>query len=82
MAETDRPIAISEAIMACRNGWIVSVLGVYGGLIDKFPIGSFMNRSLSMRTGQTHVQHYWRALLDHIERGDVDPALLSLTGCT
>ena len=67
MAESDRPIALREAIMACRNGGIVSVIGVYGGLIDKFPMGSFMNRGLTMRTGQCHVQHYWRGLLDRIE---------------
>ena len=58
LLETDRPIALREAIMACRNGGIVSVIGVYGGLIDKFPIGAVMNRSLTIKTGQTHVQRY------------------------
>jgi threonine dehydrogenase-like Zn-dependent dehydrogenase len=76
MAETDRPIALREAIMACRNGGIVSVIGVYGGLIDKFPMGSFMNRSLTMKTGQCHVQHYWRGLLERIERGEIDPSFV------
>jgi hypothetical protein len=76
MAETDRPIALREAIMACRNGGVVSVIGVYGGLIDKFPMGSFMNRSLTMRTGQCHVQHYWKGLLDRIERGEIDPSFV------
>ena len=76
MAESDRPIALREAIMACRNGGIVSVIGVYGGLIDKFPMGSFMNRSLTMRTGQCHVQHYWKSLLDRIERGEIDPSFV------
>jgi threonine dehydrogenase-like Zn-dependent dehydrogenase len=76
MAESDRPIALREAIMACRNGGIVSVIGVYGGLIDKFPMGSFMNRSLTMRTGQCHVQHYWKNLLDRIERGEIDPSFV------
>ena len=76
MAETDRPIALREAIMACRNGGIVSVIGVYGGLIDKFPMGSFMNRGLTMRTGQCHVQRYWRGLLDRIERGEIDPSFV------
>src|SRR4029079_13521459 len=52
--ETDRPIALREAIMSCRNGGTVSVIGVYGGLIDKFPIGALMNRSLQLRTGQCH----------------------------
>jgi threonine dehydrogenase-like Zn-dependent dehydrogenase len=75
-AETDRPIALREAIMACRNGGTVSVIGVYGGFIDKFPMGSFMNRSLQMRTGQCHVQHYWGKLLEHIERRDIDPSFV------
>ncbi|HST53736.1 MAG TPA: zinc-dependent alcohol dehydrogenase [Pyrinomonadaceae bacterium] len=75
-AESDRPIALREAIMACRNGGTVSVMGVYGGFIDKFPMGSFMNRSLKMRTGQCHVQHYWGKLLEHIERGDIDPSFV------
>src|SRR5512139_3319050 len=58
MLETDRPIALRQAIMACRNGGIVSVIGVYGGFIDKFPMGSLMNRSLTIRSGQAHVQRY------------------------
>ena len=49
MLETDRPHALRQAIMACRNGGIVSVIGVYGGFVDKFPMGSFMNRSLTIR---------------------------------
>ena len=49
MSETDRPIALREAILACRNGGTVSVIGVYGGLIDKFPMGSVMNRSLTIQ---------------------------------
>jgi threonine dehydrogenase-like Zn-dependent dehydrogenase len=76
MMETDRPIALREAIMACRNGGTVSVIGVYGGFIDKFPMGSLMNRSLTMRTGQTHVQRYLKPLLDHIQRGDIDPSFV------
>src|SRR5919205_483716 len=74
--ETDRPIALREAIMACRNGGTVSVIGVYGGFIDKFPMGSFMNRSLTMRTGQCHVQRYWQQLLERIEDGKVDPTFV------
>jgi len=56
MSETDRPVALREAVMACRNGGTVSVIGVYGGFIDKFPMGSVMNRSLTIRSGQCHVQ--------------------------
>ena len=76
MLETDRPIALREAIMACRNGGTVSVIGVYGGFIDKFPMGSFMNRSLTMRTGQCHVQRYMKPLLARIENGDIDPSFI------
>jgi threonine dehydrogenase-like Zn-dependent dehydrogenase len=76
MLETDRPIALRQAIMACRNGGTVSVIGVYGGFIDKFPIGSFMNRSLTMRTGQCHVQRYMKPLLQRIENGDIDPSFI------
>jgi threonine dehydrogenase-like Zn-dependent dehydrogenase len=76
MLETDRPIALREAIMACRNGGTVSVIGVYGGFIDKFPMGSLMNRSLTIRTGQCHVQRYLRPLLERIQRGEIDPSFV------
>jgi threonine dehydrogenase-like Zn-dependent dehydrogenase len=76
MLETDRPIALREAVMACRNGGTVSVIGVYGGFIDKFPMGSVMNRSLTIKTGQTHVQRYMRPLLQHIANGDIDPSFV------
>jgi threonine dehydrogenase-like Zn-dependent dehydrogenase len=56
MLETDRAHALRQAIMACRNGGTVSVAGVYGGFIDKFPFGSVMNRSLTIKAGQAHVQ--------------------------
>jgi threonine dehydrogenase-like Zn-dependent dehydrogenase len=59
--------------MACRNAGIVSVIGVYGGFIDKFPMGSVMNRSLTIKTGQCHVHRYLRPLLERIERGEIDP---------
>ncbi|MBC7173081.1 MAG: glutathione-dependent formaldehyde dehydrogenase, partial [Polyangiaceae bacterium] len=74
--ESDRPIALREAIRACRNGGIVSVIGVYGGFIDKFPMGAVMNRSLTIKSGQCHVQRYLRPLLDRIERGDIDPSFV------
>ena len=76
MMETDRPHALREAIMCCRNGGVISVIGVYGGLIDKFPIGSVMQRSLTIKTGQAHVQRYMRPLLEMIERGDIDPSFV------
>jgi threonine dehydrogenase-like Zn-dependent dehydrogenase len=74
--ETDRPHALREAIMACRNGGTVSVIGVYGGFIDKFPMGSVMNRSLTIRTGQCHVQRYMKPLLERIQKGEIDPAFV------
>ena len=75
MLETDRPIALREAIMACRNGGTVSVVGVYGGFVDKFPMGAVMNRSLTIKTGQCHVHRYMRPLLERIENGEIDPTL-------
>jgi threonine dehydrogenase-like Zn-dependent dehydrogenase len=74
--ETERPYALREAIMACRNGGIVSVIGSYGGLVDKFPIGSLMNRSLTLRSGQCHVQRYLKPLLGRIREGEIDPSFV------
>jgi threonine dehydrogenase-like Zn-dependent dehydrogenase len=74
--ETERPIALREAIMSCRNGGIVSVIGVYGGLMDKFPIGALMNRGLSIKSGQCHVQRYMKPLLERIRNGDIDPTFI------
>jgi threonine dehydrogenase-like Zn-dependent dehydrogenase len=71
--ETDRPFALREAIFACRNGGTVSVIGVYGGFVDKFPMGAVMNRSLTIKTGQAHVQRYMRPLLQRIQNGEIDP---------
>jgi threonine dehydrogenase-like Zn-dependent dehydrogenase len=74
--ETDRAIALRQAIMACRNGGTVSVIGVYGGFVDKFPMGSVMNRSLTIRTGQTHVHRYLKPLLERIRKGEIDPGFV------
>ncbi|MCW2725836.1 MAG: glutathione-dependent formaldehyde dehydrogenase [Frankiales bacterium] len=74
--ETDRPHALREAVLACRSGGIVSVIGVYGGFVDKFPAGSWMNRSITMKTGQCHVQRYMRPLLAQVERGNIDPSFV------
>jgi threonine dehydrogenase-like Zn-dependent dehydrogenase len=76
MLETDRPHVLREAIMCCKTGGTISVIGVYGGFIDKFPIGSLMNRSLTIKTGQAHVQRYLRPLLQLIENGDIDPSFV------
>ena len=76
MLETDRPHALREAIMACRNGGTVSIIGVYGGFADKFPLGSLMQRSLTIRTGQAHVQRYMPRLLQMVEDGAIDPSFV------
>lgn len=76
MAETDRPEVLREAIMACRKGGTVSVAGVYGGLADKIPIGSIVNKALTVKSGQTHVQRYMRPLLEKIQKGEIDPTFV------
>jgi threonine dehydrogenase-like Zn-dependent dehydrogenase len=75
-AESDRGFALRDAILACRPGGIVSVIGVYGGLMDKFPTGAFMNKGLQMRTGQCHVQKYMRPLYERVRDGDIDPSFV------
>jgi threonine dehydrogenase-like Zn-dependent dehydrogenase len=74
--ETDRPVALREAILACRSGGTISVAGVYGGFIDKFPMGAIVNRSLTLRSGQCHVQRYMRPLLERIRREEIDPSFV------
>jgi threonine dehydrogenase-like Zn-dependent dehydrogenase len=74
--ETDRPHALRDAILACRPGGIVSVIGVYGGTVDKFPAGAWMNKGLTMRTGQCHVHRYLERLYGHIVNGDIDPSFI------
>jgi threonine dehydrogenase-like Zn-dependent dehydrogenase len=74
--ETDRPLALREAILACKNGGTVSVMGVYGGFIDSFPMGAVMNRALKIRSGQCHVHRYMPLLLDHIVAGRIDPSFV------
>ena len=76
MLESDRPIALRQAITACRNGGTISVIGVYVGLVDKFPLGTIMNRSLTIRSGQCHVHRYMRPLLARIEKGEIDPRVV------
>src|SRR5438552_5124378 len=76
MLESDRPSALRETIHACRKGGTVSIPGVYGGLIDKFPIGAAFGKGLTLKMGQTHVHKYMRLLLDRIRRGDIDPSFV------
>jgi threonine dehydrogenase-like Zn-dependent dehydrogenase len=74
--ETDRGEALRDAIMACRKGGTVSILGVYG-VMDKFPVGVMMNKGLTVRTAQQHGQKYVPRLLDHVANGELDPAFLA-----
>jgi threonine dehydrogenase-like Zn-dependent dehydrogenase len=74
--QTDRPTALRQVIYACRKGGIVSIPGVYGGLIDKFPLGIAFNKGLSLRMGQTHTHRYMRQLLARIEAGEIDPSFV------
>jgi threonine dehydrogenase-like Zn-dependent dehydrogenase len=74
--QTDRPSVLRQAIMACGKGGTVSVVGVYGGLVDKFPMGAAMNKGLTFRMGQMHAQKYIPLLMDHVLKGDVDPSCL------
>jgi threonine dehydrogenase-like Zn-dependent dehydrogenase len=73
--ETDRATPLRQAIMACRKGGVVSVLGVYG-LTDKFPMGLLTNKSLTLRTAQQHGQRYVPRLFEHVQAGKLDPSLL------
>jgi threonine dehydrogenase-like Zn-dependent dehydrogenase len=70
--ETDRSTALREAIMACRKGGILSIAGVYGGYLDKVPLGAAFNKALQLRMGQTHVHRYLRPLLERIGKGELD----------
>lgn len=76
MIETDRPHALRQAVLSVRSGGVVSIVGVYGGFMDTFPIGSLMNRSITVRTGQTHVHRYLRPLLERIRKGEIDPTFI------
>jgi threonine dehydrogenase-like Zn-dependent dehydrogenase len=74
--ETDRPTALRQAIQACRPGGTVSIPGVYGGAIDKMPIGAAFGKGLTFKMGQTHTHKYMRPLLDRIMNGDIDPSFV------
>ncbi len=73
---TDRGEALRSAILACRKGGTLSILGVYG-LMDKFPIGAIMNKGLTVRTAQQHGQKYVPRLLEHVAKGELDPSYLA-----
>ena len=73
---TDRPHVLRQAIHCCRNFGTVSIVGVYGGFLDKIPMGSAINRGLTFRMAQTPVQHYLPKLLERIEKGEIDPSFV------
>ena len=73
---SDRPHVLREAIMCCRKGGTLSVPGVYIGFLDKIPFGAAMNKGLTIKMGQTHVQKYMEPLLKKIEGGEIDPSFV------
>jgi threonine dehydrogenase-like Zn-dependent dehydrogenase len=82
MAESDRPHVLREMIYACRPAGILSIPGVYGGLVDKIPFGLAMNKGLTFRTGQTHVNRWTDDLLRRIQSGEIDPSFVITHTCS
>jgi threonine dehydrogenase-like Zn-dependent dehydrogenase len=76
MLGTDRAHVLREAILCCRKGGTISVPGAYLGFPDKIPFGAFMNKGLTMKTGQTHMQRYMKPLLQKVETGEIDPSFV------
>lgn len=73
---TDRPHVLREAIMCCRKGGTISIPGVYIGFLDKIPFGAAMNKGLTFKMGQTHMQRYMRPLLERVQKGEIDPSFI------
>ena len=76
MLTTDRAHVLRQAIMCCRKGGTISVPGAYVGFPDKLPFGAFMNKGLTLKSGQTHMQRYMKPLLEKIESGQIDPSFV------
>jgi threonine dehydrogenase-like Zn-dependent dehydrogenase len=74
--ETDRPYVLRQSIRALRKGGVLSIPGVYGGFVDKIPFGAVMNKAITIKSGQTHMQRYMRRLLSLIEEGKIDPSFV------
>lgn len=74
--QTDRTAALRQALMACRKGGTLSIIGVYSGLVDKFPLGPLVMKGLTVKTGMVHAQRYIPILLEHIKKGELDPTFL------
>jgi threonine dehydrogenase-like Zn-dependent dehydrogenase len=72
----DRPFALRQCIQSCRKGGTVSVPGVYGGFLDNFPFGAAFGKGLTFKMGQTNMHKYMPKLLDHIQKGDIDPSVI------
>jgi threonine dehydrogenase-like Zn-dependent dehydrogenase len=72
----DRPTVLRQVIQACRKGGVVSLPGVYGGVLDKVPFGAAFGKGLVFKMGQTHMHRYTSRLLKHIEQGEIDPAFV------
>jgi threonine dehydrogenase-like Zn-dependent dehydrogenase len=75
--ETDRPHALRQAILACRKGGTVFVLGVFAGMVDKFPMGAVMNKGLTLRSAQQHGERYIPMLLERMTSGELKTAHLA-----
>ncbi len=73
---TDRPHVLRQAITCCRKGGTLSIPGVYVGFVDKIPMGAFVNKGLTMKSGQTHVHRYLPALMKKITSGEIDPSFV------
>jgi threonine dehydrogenase-like Zn-dependent dehydrogenase len=76
MLATDRPHVLRQAIKSCRKGGTISIPGVYVGYGDKIPLGAAMNKGLTLKTGQTHVQKYMPVLFEKIEKDEIDPSFV------
>lgn len=74
--ETDRPHILRQMIVACKKGGVISVMGVYSGFVDKMPMGAAFNKGLTFKMGQMHGQRYMPKLIDHVLKGDIDPAFV------
>jgi threonine dehydrogenase-like Zn-dependent dehydrogenase len=76
MLETDRPHVLREMMYVCRPAGTLSIPGVYGGLLDKIPLGAVMNKGLTIRTGQTHVNRWTDDLLNRVLENQIDPSFV------
>jgi threonine dehydrogenase-like Zn-dependent dehydrogenase len=76
MMESDRPHVLRQAIQACRKGGTVSIPGVYGGIVDKIPMGAAFNKSLTFKMGQTHMHAYMEPLLKRVQEDEIDPSYI------